>query len=76
MATLQLSSSRSPKAFTRVLEAPEIEVADLRSFRCCETEDVAGRDAPSISRALWDGVAKDRFAVSGMYDAGIEFFVP
>jgi hypothetical protein len=76
MATLQLSSSCSPEAFARVLDTPKVEVTDLRSFRCCETEDVPSRDAPSVSRAPWDGVAKDVFAVSGICDAGIEFLVP
>jgi len=73
MAALQLPSSRSPEAFARVLEVPEVEVTNLRSFRCGETKDVPGRNAPSVAGARRDSVAKDRFAVSGICNAGIEF---
>ena len=75
MAALQLSSSCGPEAFAGVLEAPEIEVADLRSFGCRETEDVPGGDAPSVTGARWDSVAQCGFAAGGVCDAGIEFLV-
>ena len=73
MRSLQLAGPGGPEAFARIVQIPDIEVADLWSLDGHDTEYVARGYAPSASGTDRDDEALDESArVLALRDALIE----
>ncbi len=75
MRSLQLARPGGPQALPRIVQVPDVKVADLRSLDRDDTEDVPRRHLPGTSGADRDGEFLDQRATGSIGDAAIEILV-
>jgi len=56
MAFLQLPRPAGPKAFSRIVEGPEVQITNLGAFGCGEAANAACWDGPCMAGSYGDKV--------------------
>ncbi len=67
---VQLARARGPEALARVVQVPDVEVADLGALRGRDAADVAGGDRPGAAGADGEGKFEGEMPGGGVRGGG------
>src|SRR5260370_35199482 len=70
---MELASARGPESLARVVQVPEVEVADLRSFHSDDPHHAARAHRPCVSASDRDDMVVHKTpALDSLRDAAVE----